>query len=438
VKPPPDDAPPPESDPWADDPFAPAEPGAAEPAAGPRGPAALLDPELRRQIEDEILFQQTRAALAAGPPPPAVSPRLGWVLLVVSLGLFVLSFWSEGVRWLGAAVPVVFLHELGHYLGMRAFGYRNVRMFFIPFFGAAVTGRHESAPAWQQAVTLLLGPLPGIAAGLAVYAAVRPEQGTWLFDFCLLLVGLNAFNLLPVVPLDGGRLFEVLFLARRPWPGTVYRLAAVAALAAGAYLIGGAAGAAVGVMAALVLLATPVAHLLARSRRALRRAFPDLPERADRLSDEQLRQVFAIVRRVRPFEFDPARLAAVVREVHGQAASRPAGVLVSTLLMTAFVAGVAATAGYLALVVTTERGRADALADRFFAATAATPPDVRAMRECLAVWQAARPAVQQAAFQRVTDDPRGDTLPAHFLRVQLVQSCDGLRSLAGEAPAAGR
>ena len=39
-------------------------------------------------------------------------------------------------------VPILLLHEGGRYLALRLFNYRNARMFFLPFFGAAVTGRH--------------------------------------------------------------------------------------------------------------------------------------------------------------------------------------------------------------------------------------------------------------------------------------------------------
>ena len=49
---------------------------------------------------------------------------------------------------------------------MRIFHYRNLRMFFIPLFGAAVTGRNWNVPGWKKALVSLAGPLPGIALGI--------------------------------------------------------------------------------------------------------------------------------------------------------------------------------------------------------------------------------------------------------------------------------
>ena len=72
-------------------------------------------------------------------------------LLVVSLALFVGaggSAWSW--EFVLLAVPVLLFHELGHYVAMRVFGYRNLRMFFIPMFGAAVSGRNYNAPGCEE------------------------------------------------------------------------------------------------------------------------------------------------------------------------------------------------------------------------------------------------------------------------------------------------
>ena len=83
--------------------------------------------------------------------------------LILSLVLFALSFYSStDAAKLAILIPVLLLHELGHFAGMRLFGYRNVQMFFVPFLGAAVSGRKHAAPVWQQVVVLLLGPLPGL------------------------------------------------------------------------------------------------------------------------------------------------------------------------------------------------------------------------------------------------------------------------------------
>ena len=56
-------------------------------------------------------------------------------------------------------ILVLLVHEVGHYAGMRRFGYRNVQMFFIPLFGAAVSGHGIRASVTEHAAVLLLGPV---------------------------------------------------------------------------------------------------------------------------------------------------------------------------------------------------------------------------------------------------------------------------------------
>ena len=62
-------------------------------------------------------------------------------------------------------------HEAGHFLAMRRFGYKNVRLFFIPFFGAATAGVGTTAVGWQRVVVSLAGTGAGHRARLRVGVA---------------------------------------------------------------------------------------------------------------------------------------------------------------------------------------------------------------------------------------------------------------------------
>jgi hypothetical protein len=193
-------------------------------------------------------------------------------------------------------------------------------------------------------VVVLCGPLPGAVAGLAVAAAVRPEAGSLVGDLCLTLVALNGVALLPVLPLDGGRLIDLLEPTRRPVPGAVARLAVALALGAAAAFAGAwpvAVG--LGVLAGLVLLAVPLGYRMARSREVLRQVLPGLPERLGAMTDAQRRKAFDVALAVYPAP-DPDRLAAVVRTLHAQAAARAAGPRASAALLAAYLAGAAVVA----------------------------------------------------------------------------------------------
>lgn len=170
----------------------------------------------------------------------------GWVGGVMVLVVSLLVFIGAGLPGAGGSfgdkesrsweallllVPILLFHELGHYLAMRIFGYRNVRMFFIPFLGAAVTGQNYSAPGWKKAIVSLMGPIPGIAVGTVLAIAGMVMNHAMLMKVALMTLILNGFNLLPVLPLDGGRVVQTLFFSRHYALDVAFRaLAAVALL----------------------------------------------------------------------------------------------------------------------------------------------------------------------------------------------------------------
>jgi Zn-dependent protease len=157
-----------------------------------------------------------------------------WILALSCVGFLAAGAaqWSwKTTIWL---VPILLFHELGHWLAMRLFGYRNLRMFFIPFFGAAVTGKNWNVSGWKKAFVALAGPLPGIFLGivLGILAIIWNIQA--LKQAALMLILLNGFNLLPVLPLDGGHFLHCTLFCRNRWLDITFRTLAVIALLASA------------------------------------------------------------------------------------------------------------------------------------------------------------------------------------------------------------
>ena len=106
---------------------------------------------------------------------------------------------------------MLLFHELGHYVAMRAFGYADARIFFLPLLGALTTSRASTAHPWQRALILLAGPVPGILLGALLMTATAHS---WL-AVGKLLISINLVNLLPLAALDGGRLLATLVPPRR-------------------------------------------------------------------------------------------------------------------------------------------------------------------------------------------------------------------------------
>ena len=148
---------------------------------------------------------------------------------LLSLGLFILVFYFliDDLQVLFLIVLILFIHEMGHFIAMKVFGYNGVNMFFIPLMGAMVTGQKDRISQLQRAIIVLAGPVPGvlIGCGIIAYAQTIGHTGAAIAGFMFLLI--NVLNLLPLDPLDGGKLIETLFFSSNEKIKQVFLIASV-------------------------------------------------------------------------------------------------------------------------------------------------------------------------------------------------------------------
>lgn len=289
---------------------------------------------------------------AGGPADQAVSPedalvlaeleqlqnkKPSWwgaiALLAISLVLFMGAARAE-FAWEGIfiLIPVLAFHEFGHYIAMKAFGYRNLRMFFIPFFGAAVSGRHYNIAGWKKALVALAGPLPGILIGAPLGTVGLLLEEPKVIEVALLMLILNGFNLLPFLPLDGGWVVHAVLFVRHPVLDVVFRLAAALALLGLAIFLNDWLLIA---LAVLMLLAIPMAWRLAGiAHRLKQEGLATLSSDAESIPAEAALAILAEVRPALPAETTPRILAQNVANVFETLNAYPPGVLASLGLLT--------------------------------------------------------------------------------------------------------
>jgi Zn-dependent protease len=130
--------------------------------------------------------------------------------MLVSIGAYALIW---GWRFAVGFVLLLLVHELGHVIQLRREGVPASAPMFIPFLGALVAMKELPKNAAAEARVGLAGPVLG-SLGALVPLALYGLTGEELFQ-ALAFVGffLNLFNLLPVLPLDGGRAMAAL----SPW-----------------------------------------------------------------------------------------------------------------------------------------------------------------------------------------------------------------------------
>lgn len=216
---------------------------------------------------------------AASRPPPAFSARLSdeellaainargettdqpgmsWPLVVTVVLFFALGGMNWGWESVVFLTLAIALHEIGHVIAMRVFGYKNVRMLFIPLFGGLATGEPRELDATKNAVVALAGPVFGVlTAVVAAGLAYGLDSPSWLVRLAWVSLLLNAFNLIPFVPLDGGQVANEALFSRYPMLKLIFRVVAIAGLAWLAWLM---EAWVLGGVTVFMLIATPTAY----------------------------------------------------------------------------------------------------------------------------------------------------------------------------------
>ncbi len=193
--------------------------------------------------------------------------RIFGIQLAVHASFVLLLAWFGYEGWLagGAAgmwwsmllivlfFACVVLHELGHSLTARRYGVRTPRILLMPIGGMAEMDRIPRKPSAELLITIA-GPAVNFALAAVLLGVMWqhlwsdegiPEYGLRELGFQLLVanVMMGTFNLLPVFPMDGGRIFRALLAIRLPylratwWAATVGKVLAVSfALIAAFYL----------------------------------------------------------------------------------------------------------------------------------------------------------------------------------------------------------
>jgi Zn-dependent protease len=127
--------------------------------------------------------------------------------MFISIAAYGLVFgWPFAVGF----VLLIFIHEMGHVIQLRREGVEASAPIFIPFLGAMIAAKSLGDDAVAEARVGLAGPILG-TIGTLVPLAIYLATGSDLWQ-ALAYVGffINLINLLPVLPLDGGRAMAVL------------------------------------------------------------------------------------------------------------------------------------------------------------------------------------------------------------------------------------
>ena len=123
--------------------------------------------------------------------------------MLLSIGAYAFEW---GWAFAAGFVLLIFVHEMGHAVALRREGIPAGAPVFIPFVGAFVAMHGQPRDAAVEARVAMAGPITGSLAAWLVLGAGLAWQHPLLVALGHTAVLLNLFNLVPVAPLDGGRI----------------------------------------------------------------------------------------------------------------------------------------------------------------------------------------------------------------------------------------
>jgi stage IV sporulation protein FB len=245
------------------------------------------------------------------PPKPALessskktSVQRTIISLMIYLAIVILSGWE--LKFIIISTVVLFIHEMGHLLAMKYFRYGNVNMLFIPLLGALVSGEKRNVPYRHEVIVLLAGPVPGIILGMMLLAFPFDFIYGYNKEAAEIFIFLNLFNMLPLYPLDGGRIMGKLFTQGKNIVEIFFYSLSAIALLAFIYYDG---------LSMMAIIMIPIGFQIIRSidimmdRNQLKKSGFDFNKNYDELSDEEYHQLDQYLRENKPKLNDQSRLS---------------------------------------------------------------------------------------------------------------------------------
>lgn len=155
-------------------------------------------------------------------------------LLASSVAVYSVMFTLEFAL---ALIAVLVFHEYGHLRAMKKFGIPTKGMYLIPFVGGLAVGDLPKTQ-WQDVYISMMGPVYGLVMTLVFYIVYLVTGSHFAGLVASTSALLNLFNLIPVYPLDGGRVVKALVFSGRNYWALVALLVISATCFAGAWVMG--------------------------------------------------------------------------------------------------------------------------------------------------------------------------------------------------------
>ncbi|EEY99231.1 Zn-dependent protease [Vibrio sp. RC586] len=186
--------------------------------------------ELKYQakINDEIITQGVRSEKDIERQTPYEAPKVERKFSVVGLASLAMKAlksakmikvvmasaslaaysWLFSFQFALALIGCLIFHEYGHVRAMKYFGMKTKGIYLVPFLGGLALSDEKINTRWQDVVISIMGPCFGLFLSLCLVGVYWVTDSPFWAALAVFNAFLNLFNLLPVLPLDGGHILK--------------------------------------------------------------------------------------------------------------------------------------------------------------------------------------------------------------------------------------
>ncbi|CED71584.1 site-2 protease family protein [Aliivibrio wodanis] len=204
--------------------------------------------EYRATVDDKLISEgsrNTKDIEQQVPHTPIKAERKFSLIGLISLGMKALKSaklikvvlasasiaaysWLFSIEFALSLIACLVFHEYGHIRAMKYFGMKTKGIYLIPFLGGLALSDEKINTRWQDVVISIMGPFFGLVLSLVLVVVYWITGEMFFAGLAVFNAFLNLFNLLPILPLDGGHVLKSISFSMNSKLGiTLCALAAV-------------------------------------------------------------------------------------------------------------------------------------------------------------------------------------------------------------------
>lgn len=146
--------------------------------------------------------------------------------------------WLFSFQFALALIGCLVFHEYGHVRAMKYFGMKTKGIYLVPFLGGLALSDEKINTRWQDVVISIMGPMFGLILSVILLIIYLITGEMFFAGLAAFNAFLNLFNLLPILPLDGGHVLKSISFSMNSVAGIVLCTLAAAGGVALSYSLG--------------------------------------------------------------------------------------------------------------------------------------------------------------------------------------------------------